>query len=174
MRRRAFTLLELILVLAIIAIVVGMAVPRLHGFARGRQTAQCAEQIVALTRYARSQAITHGVPYRLNLDSSNGTYWLTMQQDDGQFVQFANNVGFQFKAPDKTRLSWNAPMQQDGQYIQFQPNGRVDQAEIRIVDAEGLTYVIGSLSATEMFKVLTPQEQQLAEQQQQQQPQQPR
>jgi type II secretion system protein H len=168
MRRRAFTLLELILVLAIIAIAVGMAVPRLHGFARGRQTAQCAEQMVALTRYARSQAITRGVPYRLNIDPGNGTYWLTVQQDDGQFVQFANNVGFQFKAPEGTRLNWNAPMQQDGQYIQFQPNGRVDPAEIQILSSDGQTYVIGCLSATEMYKVLTPQEQQLVEQQQQQ------
>ena len=159
--------------MAIITIIIGMAVPRLHGFARGRRTAQCAEQIVALTHYARSQAITQGVPYRMNLDSGKGTYWLTRQQDDGQFGQLTSNFGLQFEAPDSTRLSWNAPMQQDGQYIQFQPNGRVDPAQIQVLSSDGETYVIGCLSATEMYKVLTPQEQQWAQQQQQQQ-QQPR
>jgi type II secretion system protein H len=162
MNRRAFTLLELILVLAIIAIVVGMAVPRLLGFAHGRRSVQCADQIVALLHYARAQAMTRGVPYRMNLDSGNGTYWLTMQQDDGRFDLLSHELGQRFQAPDGTRLSWNAPMQQDGQYIQFRPNGRADPAQIQIQDNDGQTIVIGCLSATEMFKILTPDEQQIA------------
>jgi prepilin-type N-terminal cleavage/methylation domain-containing protein len=169
MNRRAFTLLELILVMAIIAIVVGMAIPRLLGFAKGRQTSQCADQIVALTRYARTQAITKGVPYRMNLDPANGTYWLTVQQDDGFFGQSGNSFGSQFRAPDGTRLNWNAPVQQDGQYIQFQPNGRADPAEIQVLSSDGQTIVIGCLSATEIYKILTPDEQRLIQQQPQQQ-----
>jgi len=161
MKRRAFTLLELILVMAIIAIIVGMVVQNLHGFASGRRTAQCADQIVALTRYARTQAITQGIPYRLNLTPARGTYWLTMQQPDGRFGLLGNSLGLQFQSPDGSTLNWNAPAHQDGQYIQFQPNGRADPAEIQLVGADRQTYVIGCLSATEVYKILTPEEQQI-------------
>jgi type II secretion system protein H len=165
MKNRAFTLLELILVMAIIAIIVGMAVPNLHGFARGRRAAECADQIVALTRYARTQSITQGVPYRLNVSPSDGTYWLTMQQDDGQFAPMQNSLGLKFQAPEGTKLSWTAPGHQDGQYILFQPNGRVEQAEVQLMDADGQTFVIGCLSATEMYKLLTLDEQRMLQSQ---------
>ena len=164
MNRRAFTLIELILVMAIIAIIVGMAVPNLHGFARGRRAAECADQIVALTRYARTQSITEGVPYHMNVNPADGTYWLTRQQDDGQFVPLSNSLGLKFQIPDGTRLSWTAPGHQDGQYILFQPNGRVEQGEIQLMDKDGQTFVIGCLSATEMYKLLTLDEQRILQQ----------
>ena len=169
MRRRAFTLLELMLVLAIIAIIVGMAVPSMHAFGEGRRTNQCADQILALTHYARTQAITNGVPYRLNLNPYDGTYWLTMQQLDGRFYPPPTSLGQQqYKAPDNVRLSWNAPVRQEGQYIEFESNGRTDPSEIQVTDKERQQFIVGCLSATEMYKILTPQEQQLYLQSQQQ------
>ena len=62
------TLLELVLVMVIICTILAMAAPSLRGFFTSRETSDAAAQIVALTHLARSQAITEGRVYRLNLD----------------------------------------------------------------------------------------------------------
>src|SRR4051812_29637970 len=82
-RRRAFSLLELILVMLILAIIVAMIVPEMSNFGRNRRAGDCAGQIVAVAHWARTRAIADGVPYRLNVDPQQGTYWLTMQQPSG-------------------------------------------------------------------------------------------
>jgi prepilin-type N-terminal cleavage/methylation domain-containing protein len=161
-RTMGFTLLELILVLAIIAVIVGMSIPSLHGFAQGRRTTACVDQIVALTQYAHTQAITRGTVYRLNMRpasmNSRATYWLTVQQDDGQFRPTGDSLGLEFQAPDGVDISWNAPSHADGQYIQFQSTGRTDPATIHVMGADRQDFLIACPSATELFKAMTPQE----------------
>lgn len=161
-RRRAagFTLLELILVLAILAVVVALAVPTLHGFAASRGTTQCADQIVALCRWARTQSVTRGLTYRLNLDAGSGTYWLTVEQDDGTVASPGEEFGRVFRAPDGTRIDWNAPKQKDGQYVQFQPTGRTDPAIVRVTGRDNQVIEVACFSATELFHVVTDQERQ--------------
>jgi len=158
-----FTLLELILVMAIIAIITGISIPSLHGFAQGRRTTGCADQIVSLTQYAHTQAITRATVYRLNIQPAAGnrpaTYWLTMQLDDGTFGPTGDTVSHEFQAPDGVNVTWNAPRQPDGEYIQFQPNGRTDPAMIQVRGAsDRQAILIASPSATELFKIMTPEE----------------
>ena len=157
-----FTLLELILVMAIIAIIVGIAIPSLHGFARGRRTQGCADQIAALTQYAHTQAITRATTYRLNISAASmnqpAAYWLTVQAEDGTFVPTGDMMGLQYQAPEGVEISWNAPQQPDGQYIQFQPTGRTDPATIIVRGADRQVIYIAAPSSTELFKVMTPDE----------------
>ena len=81
---RGFTLLELILVMVILSTVLAMAAPSLRGFFASRKTHDTAAQILALTQFARSQAISEGIVYRLNFDTRQRTYWLTAQQAGGE------------------------------------------------------------------------------------------
>jgi prepilin-type N-terminal cleavage/methylation domain-containing protein len=161
-RPGAFTLLELILVMAIIAVIVGLSVPSLHGFALGRRTTACADQIASLTQYAHTQAITRGMVYRLNIRQGTlnipATYFLTVQLEDGTFGPTGDSFGLEFKAPDGVDISWNAPQQSDGQYIQFQPTGRTDPATIQVHGPDRKVILIGCPSATELYKVMTPEE----------------
>jgi len=160
-RRRthpAFTLLELILVMAIVAIVVAMASPMLRGFGEARRGDNCAAELVTLTQWARTQAITRGATFRLNLDPNTKTYWLTVDQGDGLFVSPGTEFGRAFVAPDGVTIDWNVAPQQDGQYVSFWPSGRSDPAVIRVTSPTGEVTQVACLSATETFHVLSTQE----------------
>jgi type II secretion system protein H len=61
-RAGAFTLVELILVMTLLAIVMAIAAPSLSGSMRQRHLADEATRFVALTEYARDEAISQGVP----------------------------------------------------------------------------------------------------------------
>ena len=144
----------------ILAIVALVAAPALSTFGKGRGAGNCADQIVSLTRWARTQSITRGVTYRLNLDPGARTYWLSLVRDDGTIDALGEEFGRVFTAPDGVTLNWNAPQQQDGQYIQFLPTGRTDPATIRVADRRGKVIEITCYSPTEMFHVITDAERQ--------------
>ena len=155
-RRHAFTLLELIAVMVILCVVVAMAAPSIREFGRGRGGVDCAAQIVALTRWARTQAVTEGAVYRLNFDPPSRSYWVTVERY-GYFESPGQEFGRVFIAPDSVeRLDCTAPRAEDGQYVQFWPTGRTDPATIRLTDSRGEVTDIVCPSATELFHVANP------------------
>ena len=75
----AFTLVELILVMALLTIVMAVAAPSLARFFRGRDIETEAGRFVALTRYGQSQAVSLGKPMVLWVDPQEGSYGLDEQ-----------------------------------------------------------------------------------------------
>lgn len=75
--RRGFTLIELILVMSLLVIVIALVAPSLGNFFRGRNLDSETRRFLALTRYARSRAVSEGVPMLLWLDPSQRAYGLT-------------------------------------------------------------------------------------------------
>jgi type II secretion system protein H len=73
---RAFTLVELILVMALLVIAMGIVYPSLRTFFRGRHLDSEARRFLSLTRYAQSQAISSGVPMQLWIDVATHEYGL--------------------------------------------------------------------------------------------------
>ncbi len=72
----AFTLIELILVMAILLIVLSISAPSLSGFFRGRTLDSEARRMVSLTRYGQSRAVSEGSPMMLWFDKDERTYGL--------------------------------------------------------------------------------------------------
>ena len=102
---RAYTLLELVLVLAIIASTLAMAAPALSGFARGRRAEEAARQFVALTRWARSQAVTDGVAYKLVVDPAAGQWKLNIHDAaTDSFTESTGPFGRVFKVPEGVEI----------------------------------------------------------------------
>ena len=152
------TLLELVLVMVIICTVLAMAAPSLRGFFGSRRTADAAAQIVALTRFARTQAAAEGTVYRLNLDPREGTYWLT-RAEAGTFVKLSTEFGRTFSLPDGTVARWESqPGDPPRDAIEFHPDGRTDAAALHLSGRRGEVFEIVCLSPAERFRVVAPSE----------------
>jgi type II secretion system protein H len=91
---RAFTLIELILVMGLLVIVLGVAFPSLKNFFHGRSLDSEARRLLALTRYGQSRAVSEGVPMVLWIDARQKAYGL--QAQTGFVAQDERAVEFRF------------------------------------------------------------------------------
>src|SRR5512143_2179039 len=66
---RAFTLIELILVMALLTIVISLTAPKLSRFFHGRTLDSEARRLLALTRSGQSRAVSEGLPMDLWVDA---------------------------------------------------------------------------------------------------------
>ena len=74
--RSAFTLVELILVLALLVIATSLAAPALSNFVRGRALDSEARRLAALMHAGQSRAVSEGAVMMLWIDEKTGDYGL--------------------------------------------------------------------------------------------------
>ena len=79
--RRAFTLVELLLVIALIGIIAGALLPSFQP-AVAEQLASAARIIAADTMYCRDLAVGNSSKYTLTFDPANNRYWLEHSGDN--------------------------------------------------------------------------------------------
>jgi type II secretion system protein H len=87
--RKGFTLIELILLMALLAIVISLVAPRLASFFHGRALDSEARQLLALARQGQSRAVSEGIPMRLWLDKRNRAYGL---EADSSYAETDTNA----------------------------------------------------------------------------------
>lgn len=157
-RARAFTLVELILVMVIIATVLGITAPSLRGFFASHQTRDAAGRIVALAQYARTQAVAEGRAYRLNFDTSAGTYWLTAQEG-AEFTALRSEFGRTFTLPDGTTFDMTGTGEREmPRQMEFTPGGSAPAARLRLLGRQDERVEIYCPAPTESFAVATATE----------------
>ena len=143
----AFTMIELILVMAIVVVVVSITAPRMANFFRGRTLDSEARRLLALTHSGQSRAISEGIPTRLQFDIPNHTYRL--QQDPGwsdrdpKALEFSCDQDLQIEVvqannlrsttsrswlPEATQASANPRNLPE---IRFMPDGSIDDTSPR-------------------------------------------
>lgn len=147
-RAAGFTLIELILVMALLLIVLAVSAPSLYSFFRGRSLDSEAKRLLALTRYAQSRAASEGVPMALWIDPDDRTYGLQTDgsyEDDDKYskwftlrddleVSIANVNGAK---DNKAWRSTSNTMPGNRQVIKFLPDGTLgDDAPDRIIVSE--------------------------------------
>ena len=152
-RRSGFTLIELIVVMIIITLVVGAVAPKFAAFTAGRKAADSARQLVSMARYARTEAISEGRAYRLNVDTTKRAFWITMDKD-GTYSAPPNDFGDVYVVPDGVSLATDFPSQTNGGvYITLQPTGRGEPGSVTFTDQNGISTTVICPSGTEMFHV---------------------
>ena len=105
-RAAAFTLIELILVMAILIMAVSLTAPTLSHFFRGRTLNSEARQLLALTRNGQSRAVSEGLPMDLWLDVEQGTFGLgaepSYETSDPKAVDFRLDGGLRLEVVNNT------------------------------------------------------------------------
>jgi type II secretion system protein H len=74
--RHAFTLIELILVLALLVIITSITVPAMSKFIRARALGSEAQRLMALMHVGQSRAVSEGLPMMLWVDEKQSAYGL--------------------------------------------------------------------------------------------------
>lgn len=156
----AFTLLELVMVMAVIAVMFAMIGPLLGRFATGRKTHNAATQLVAMAKYARFAAIQDGRTYRMTFEAPLRTVSLAVQ-DGNQFVQTPSSLGNQIKLDENLTLRTDlTPQQNGGTCVDFHSDGRTGDGPVHvwITDKQGSVIELACESPTELFHVLPAEE----------------
>jgi Tfp pilus assembly protein FimT len=73
---RAFTLVELVLVMALLIVIISLISPTMSKFFGARAVDSEAKKFMALTHYGQSRAVSEGVPTMLWIDARKGAYGL--------------------------------------------------------------------------------------------------
>lgn len=111
---RGFTLIEILAVVAILALVAAFVVPNMGGFRRRALRAE-AQQIAAQLELARQRAIVTGVPHRLWIELDQAEYrleWLAQDPEDAELpaadveLDLAGNTPLSLSAPPVRELEY--------------------------------------------------------------------
>ena len=160
--RRAFTLVELVVVMTLLVTVIALASPSLAGFFRGRALDAEARRFMSLTRLGQSRAASEGVPVILWVDTTQRAYGLetdsSYTDQDAKAVNYTldGNVTVEIGATDAVReamtsstlfgngssLSKHSSMPQ----IRFEPNGSVSEnspESFRLMERDGGSLWVG-------------------------------
>lgn len=155
-RASAFSLLELILVMLVLALAAALSAPTLSRFARGRETADAAAHLLAVIQYAQDRAIATASPHRLYVSAETNSYHIASRRD-GAIAPLAEEAGRTFSMPQTVTLTWDAaPETEQRGYIQFDPDGGHDTVIFRVTGRDGEVYTIGCDSPSEPYRIETP------------------
>jgi prepilin-type N-terminal cleavage/methylation domain-containing protein len=160
---RAFTLVELILVMALLLIVFGVALPSLKGFFRGQDLNSEARRFLSLMRYGQSRAVSEGVPMVLWIDAGRGAYGLRQQagytDGDSNAVRFAlaENLRVEVQMPavmtPSSQLSQTVTGVGNVPMIRFTPDGFIgENSPDVVVFRQGANDAIGIVESTNRLK----------------------
>lgn len=179
--RGAFTLIELILVMAILTMMVSLSAPTLSHFFRGRVLDSEARRMLSLLRTGQSRAISEGVPMDFWVDADQGRFGLEAERsyetEDGKAVELALDSGLQIEvgkgtnsvpvvglAPGQTistiSVSKVALAHPTLPTIRFLPDGSISDSSpqvLRLTNREGASLLLAQSSSRLTYEIRIPE-----------------
>ncbi len=153
-RARAFTLLELILIMIILSTVLAMAAPSLRGFFSSSQLNDVSDYILAMTRYAKVQSVFGSRYYRVNFDPDQNRCWIS-SLTESQYEPLKNNFGNDFLIPSEMELIFEGVTKEDGiYYFEFNPEGYSRAGSVLLKDNRGKLMEVACESPSEYYEIV--------------------
>jgi len=148
--RRAFTLIELIVVLFIVALVAALVIPRLGVFISHGDTNKAIRQIRGIVRYLAGMSASTRAPYRLHYDLDHGVCWVGRPNEEGEFIEEREALTRPLHLPAGVRfkdISTPRGEQREGvAYTDFFPTGWVEETLIHLEGGSAVTLKLLSLT----------------------------
>jgi type II secretion system protein H len=159
MRRRSaksgFTLFELVMVLLVIAVVVALAQPSFTNWSRASRLRNTGYEFLALTQYARTQAVANGRIYRIMINKVNGLNYFWVEAQDGtQFAALPAPEGRLHRIPDDFSAATSQEDSRNNHGFCFYPTGRCDPATVQFTSGDGHTIQISCETPTDVFRIV--------------------
>ena len=147
-----FTLAELAIVVFIISLFAVFALPRLPDLA-GLKLEKNGRRMAHAITYLYSQASSHRLLLRFNVDFESGEYYVTTMNEDGEFKPVKFPLFSSGKLGDGVRVSkftslFSGTFSGETAYMHLMPEGFAEQAVIVLADRGGviLSLVIDPLT----------------------------
>lgn len=169
--RHGFTLIELILVMALLVVAVSLVAPHLGGFFRGRTLNSEGRQILALMHDGQSRAVSGGVPMVLWFDTTRNEYGLEEEpgysDKDPHAEEFTLNENLKLEVPDYNSstaqlTSTSTDTQRAGlpQIIFLSDGGIADGSPqtVRIIDNDGPSITLNQVRERNQYEIATAKE----------------
>lgn len=165
--KSSFTLVEMLLVLAIMGIITAITIPRLGGVLKGSRLKSASRTVIRLGRYARSMAVLHQIPAVVVFDMDSGEIAVTVaklntsshqQQNDAIYKPMIENNGFDVEEEkrdwgmkvklDSVRIA-SVAYGDDGKNVEtgkcsivYETNGQCVPYSVKLENGDGRTAVI--------------------------------
>lgn len=146
---KGFTLLEIIVTVALISIMVAIAVPSVNQMKLNLRYKEGARDVVSILRKARADAIALNLEHQVEFDIDGRQYRLTQGNLPNSSTAWTSIVGW-VALPDGTSFMRNSDCDNNTDVnIQFNPNGTGDSQYVCVMDAGGARrYRVGVPIAT--------------------------
>jgi len=151
MRRRGFTLLEIMVVILIIGSVMAISIPRINDAFEVNLKSSMRRLQGAIT-FAFNESVIKQTPLRLNFDLATGEYWITylmVQGNTGEFQQVDSEFTRRQRLPEGVFFTdvvtpHDTDKRTEGEdiYIGFYPTGFVERAVIHLASHDGREYTL--------------------------------
>ena len=157
-----FTLIELVLVMAILVAVLSMAGSSLTSFFKGRSLDAEGKRFLALTRFAQDRAISEGQPIHLWINAAERKYGVEIAPAYSKTDRGAKEL--ELGKDLDIELTWpaGAAMQQEGRDLifRFTPDGYMDENNPELVtikekNREGADYIYIALNRSRLYYEIT-------------------
>lgn len=146
---RAFTLVELVIVMALLCVILAVAAPSLSRSMHGRNLKQEATRLLALTEYARDEAASQGVPMVVWIDPNAGRFGVKIKPG---FEEEAEARDKEFTLTDGLHFDALKDLPSDGtetDAAEFAPDGTLDpssETSISLIDQSNGSITVSQTS----------------------------
>ena len=149
-KSKAFTLLELLVVLFIVVLVGSLVIPRLGAYLSYGDTNKAIRQIRGMVRYLAGIAASTRATYRLHYDLNTGRCWVGRPNEEGEFIEEKEALTRPLHLPSGVRfkdISTPRGEHREGvAYTDFFPTGWVEETLIHLEGGSAVTLKFLSLT----------------------------